>query len=140
MAHRSPLQALCVSSFLGSGGMAVLWHQSVAQDVRGAHLDDTCVGDPRTFPWGLSRAEIHSSKGMSLKRGVVGRVVTCGQGAQLRGDSSFSLLSLPVAHGNAQFGLKCEVLLLSLSSAVPGPRTFLYLQFNVHTDHTSCCI
>lgn len=44
-----PFQALCLSSFLGSGGTAVLWHQSVAQDVRGACLDDTCVGEPRNL-------------------------------------------------------------------------------------------
>lgn len=49
--------------------------------------------------------------------------MTCGQGAKLRGDSCFSLLTLPVVHGNEQFGLKCEALLLSLSSAVSGSRT-----------------
>lgn len=110
----------------------------MAQDIRGACLDDTCVGDPRN----LSLEFVQGRDSLFFPLHVESYDVWTG-GKVKGGDSCFRLLSLPVAHGNEQFGLECEVLLLSLPSAVSGSRTFLYLQFNVYaegSDHTGRCI
>lgn len=48
----------------------MLWHQSVAQDVRGACLDDACVGDPRNLSLEFVQGrDSLFSKVMSCKKG-----------------------------------------------------------------------
>lgn len=97
--HRSPYQALCVSSFLGSGGMALLWHQSVAQDVMGACLDATYVGDPRSLSLEFVQGrESLFSKVTSCKKWRHGEGYDMWTGGKVKGggqlfqsaDSSFS--------------------------------------------------
>lgn len=80
-------------------------------------LGDTYVGDPRALPevcpqTSPFRAGIHSFlKSCLAKSGVMRKVMTCGRGAKLRGDSSLSLFaSLHLIHGNKEFILKSKVL------------------------------